>query len=65
MIHMKLTKEQRQAIKRICKDYDFENIKELKSYMKEMSEDKLDYYWFEGKTEEECYKELAHYFDLW
>lgn len=55
---MKFTKEQKQAIKRICQDYDFENVKELKEYLKDRYDDKLDYYWFRETTEEGCYNEL-------
>lgn len=62
---MRMTKEQKQAIKRICKEESFDDVKELKSYMKETSDDKLDYYWFQGTTEEECYQELVRYFELW
>ena len=55
---MKFTKEQKQAIKRICQDYDFENAKELREYLRDRYDDKLDYYWFSETTEEGCYKEL-------
>jgi hypothetical protein len=53
-----MTKVQKKAIKRICADYDFENTKELKEYLKDSFGDTLDEYWFNGSTEEECYAEL-------
>lgn len=53
-----MTKEQRKAIKRICNDYDFESLRELKEWMKDQYGDTLDEYWFTAKTEEECYEEL-------
>jgi len=49
---------QKKAIKRICKDYDFEDYKELKQYLKEDYGDTLDQYWFDGQDEETCYQEL-------
>ena len=59
-----MTIEQRKAIKRICEDYDFENAKELKSWMKENDCGILDEYWFNGSTEEECYTELKVLVDI-
>lgn len=53
-----MTREQKKAIKRICEEYDFEDAKELRAWMKDMYGDTLDEYWFEGSTEEECYAEL-------
>lgn len=53
-----MTKEQRRAIKRICRDYDFENFKELKDWVKETYGDTLNFEWFTEKTEEACYEEL-------
>lgn len=53
-----MTKEQKKAIKRICADYDFEDAKELKEWLKENYGDTLDEYWFSGNTEEDCYTEL-------
>lgn len=53
-----MTKEQKKAIKRICEDYDFENLKELREYLRDTYGDTLDEYWFNGNTEEECYAEL-------
>lgn len=61
---MKLTVEQKRAIKRVCEKEGFENYRELKSFMKSYTEDTLDYYWFDGKSEDECYKELVKYFKL-
>lgn len=55
---MKFTKEQKKAIKKICGDYDFENVQELRRYLKDNYGDDFDALWFNGKTEEECYKEL-------
>lgn len=55
---MRFTKEQKQAIKRICQDYDFENVKELKEYLRDSYGDILDYYWFRETSIEGCYKEL-------
>ena len=53
-----MTQEQKRAIKRICEENDFEDVKELKAWMKDMYGDTLDNYWFEGTTEDECYAEL-------
>lgn len=55
---MKFSKEQKRAIKRICEDYDFEDLKELKEYLKDEYGDDFDADWFTGQTEEECYEEL-------
>ena len=52
-----MTKEQRKAIKRICKNFDFENLKELREYMRDCFGDPLDLeLWC--KTEEGLYNEL-------
>ncbi len=53
-----MTKEQRKAIKRICEDYDFEDTKELKEWLKDNYGDTLDKDWFIGDSEEDCYAEL-------
>ena len=54
-----MTKEQRKAIKRICDDYDFEDAKELRDWLKDQYGDTLDEYWFNGTKEQECYEEIA------
>ena len=59
-----MTSEQRRAIKRICKNYDFEDVKELKLWLKEQYGDTLDEFWFSGKTEQECYEELERVVSL-
>ena len=52
-----MTKGQRKAIKRICKDFDFENLKELRRYMRDNYDDPLDLdLW--SKTEAGLYNEL-------
>ena len=53
-----MTKEQRKAIKRICEDFDFENLKELCEYMRDRFGDPLDLDLWE-KTEKGLYDELA------
>ena len=53
-----MTKEQKKAIKRICEEFGFDDAKELKDWLKDNYGDELDKYWFNGNTEEECYKEL-------
>ena len=53
-----MTKGQRKAIKRICEDYDFENIKELRQYMKSNYDDTLDLDLWD-KTEEGLYDEIS------
>jgi hypothetical protein len=53
-----MTKEQKNAISKICKDYGFENLKELKAWLKDQYGDILDEYWFSSTTEKGCYKEL-------
>lgn len=52
-----MTKEQRKAIKRICEDFDFENLKELSEYMRDNYGDPLDLELWD-KTEEGLYREL-------
>lgn len=53
-----MTKEQRKAIKRICADYDFEDLKELREWFKEFYGDNLDLdLW--NKTEDGLYNEIA------
>lgn len=56
-----MTKEQRKAIKRICNDFDFEDIKELREYFRENYGDPLDFDLWD-KTEEGLYKEISRYF---
>ena len=53
-----MTKEQRKAIKRICEDYDFENLKELREYMKDQYDDSLDLDLWD-KTEDGLYNEIS------
>lgn len=53
-----MTKVQKNAIKRICEDYDFENTKELKMWIKDQYGDTLDSDWFVGTSEDDCYSEL-------
>ena len=53
-----MTKEQKKAIKRICSEYDFENLKELRQYIKEVFDDPFDLdLW--SKTEEGLYSEVV------
>lgn len=53
-----MTKEQRKAIKRICADYDFEDIKELREWFKDFYGDNLDLDLWD-KTEDGLYNEIA------
>lgn len=55
-----MTKGQRKAIKRICEDYDFENIKELREYMRDNYGDSLDLDLWD-KTEDGLYNEIARF----
>lgn len=55
-----MTKEQRKAIKRICEDYDFEDIKELREYMRDNYGDSLDLDLWD-KTEDGLYNEIARF----
>ena len=55
-----MTKEQRKAIKRICEDYDFEDIKELREYMRDNYDDPLDLDLWD-KTEDGLYNDLAKF----
>ena len=53
-----MTKEQRKAIKRICADYDFEDLKELREWFKEFYGDNLDLDLWD-KTEDGLYDEIS------
>ena len=54
-----MTKEIKKAIKKFCVDYDFENLKEIKEYAKDMSGDIIDEFWFTVCNDEsQCYKDL-------
>ena len=54
-----MTKAIRKAIKRFCEDYDFEDLKELKEYAKDMYGDIVDKYWFSYPDDEEAsYQQL-------
>lgn len=53
-----MTKEQRKAIKRICADYDFEDLKELREWFKDFYGDNLDLDLWD-KTEDGFYNEIA------
>ena len=53
-----MTKEQRKAIKRICADYDFEDLKELREWFKDYYGDNLDLDLWD-KTEDGLYDEIS------
>lgn len=53
-----MTKEQRKAIKRICADYDFEDLKELREWFKDFYGDNLDLELWD-KTEDGLYEEIT------
>lgn len=53
-----MTKEQRKAIKRICADYDFEDLKELREWFKDFYGDNLDLDLWD-KTEYGLYDEIS------
>ncbi len=53
-----MTREQRKAIKRICEDHDFEDLKELRNYMKSNYDDPLELDLWD-KTEEGLYNEIS------
>lgn len=53
-----MTKEQRKAIKRICADYDFEDLKELREWFKDFYGDNLDLDLWD-KTEDGLYNEIT------
>lgn len=55
-----MTKEQRKAIKRICEDYDFEDLKELRAYMRDKYDDPLDLDLWD-KTEDGLYDEISKF----
>ena len=58
-----MIQEQKRAIKRICKDYDFENIKELRAYFVDRFGDALDLdLW--AKDENGLYNEICYYLNL-
>lgn len=52
-----MTREQRKAIKRICEDYDFDDLKELREYMRDQYGDPLDLELWD-KTEDGLYSEI-------
>lgn len=52
-----MTKEQKKAIKRICEDYDFDDLKELREYMRDQYGDPLDLDLWD-KTEDGLYSEI-------
>ena len=56
----KMTKAQRNAIKRICNDYDFDDLHELRNYMKDHYDDPLDLDLWD-KTEEGLYNEISQF----
>jgi hypothetical protein len=58
-----MTKEQKKAIKRICDEYDFQNLKELRQYMKDVFDDPFDLDMW-SKTEEGLYNELITLFEM-
>ena len=53
-----MTKAKRKAIKRICADYDFEDLKELREWFKDFYGDNLDLDLWD-KTEDGLYEEIA------
>lgn len=53
-----MTKEQRKAIKRICAEYDFEDLKELREWFKDFYGDNLDLDLWD-KTEDGLYEEIT------
>lgn len=53
-----MTKEQRKAIKRICADYDFEDLKELREWFKDFYGDNLDLDLWDN-TEDGLYDEIS------
>ena len=53
-----MTKEQRKAIKRICADYDFDDLKELREWFKDFYGDTLDLDLWD-KTEDGLYDEIS------
>lgn len=55
-----MTKGQRKAIARICIDYDFDDIKELRKYMRDNYGDPLDLDLWD-KTENGLYNEIAKF----
>lgn len=53
-----MTDGQKKAIKRICKEFDFDNYKELKGYYKERFDETLDLdVW--AKDEETFYADMV------
>lgn len=52
-----MTREQRKAIKRICEDFDFDDLKELREYMRDQYGDPLDLELWD-KTEDGLYSEI-------
>lgn len=55
----KFTKNQKDAIKRICEEYDFEDWKEIRAWLRENYGDTFDGDWFENDNYKDCYNELA------
>ena len=55
-----MTREQRKAIKRICEDYDFDDLKELREYMRDQYGDPLDLELWD-ETEDGLYSEIERF----
>lgn len=53
------TKEQKRAIDRICREYDFEDVRELRFFMREKYGDEFEEINFSSDREKDCYEELA------
>ena len=58
-----MTAGQKKAIKRICIEYDFENLKELRQYIKDVFDDPFDLdVWSE--SEAGLYEEVTKMFKM-
>lgn len=58
-----MTSGQKKAIKRICEEYDFENLKELRQHMRDCYDDPFDLDCWD-ETEDALYKEITTLFSI-
>lgn len=53
------TRGQKRAVNRICKEYDFKDVDELRFFMKEEYGDEFEEIIFSSDNEKDCYENLT------